>query len=244
MSQKLTSIVGRTEILKEVGDDPYTRMSVSDSSVAYSSSRAIAWFTNTPWAPLVTLRGDAEDSLGLYAELRRLGRITVGSWLRTPLSTEAFNSLPGLRKRESWLFRWTSSPPPPYGKEDKVVPVESENHHEIARLLRSGNPDTVIRPDDPGIHRWYGIWEGDQLLACGADRSFGGVGYLAAITVSPGERRKGYGAALTAAMVRRLILAMGAVGLGVNIANLGAIALYERLGFKDSVGVTTFEVVD
>jgi predicted GNAT family acetyltransferase len=126
--------------------------------------------------------------------------------------------------------------------EDTVAPIPPEQLPAVEELLRSGNPRTVVRSDAPGIHQWYGIWHGDELVACGADRSFGQVGYLAAVTVSPGARRKGLGASLTSAMARKLLSDTGSVALGVNVANDGAIQLYEKLGFKDVVEVATFEV--
>ncbi|MEU6986648.1 GNAT family N-acetyltransferase [Streptomyces sp. NPDC046324] len=244
MSFDTDRVAGYADILATVGDTPYTRMALSPQSTAYVTDRTVAWLTRTPWASLVSLNANSEAAAELFMELRRSGRIPDGSWLRVPLPARRFHGLPGVRLREEWQFRWTTSEPPVHTREAEVALISTAHYDALEELLRVGNPDTVVRARARGIHGWYGIWEGGQLVACGADRSFGGVGYLAAITVRPGRRREGLGTALTAAMTRRLIAGTGAVGLGVNTGNHGAIDLYKRLGFHEAVEVATFEVSD
>ncbi|MEV0004891.1 GNAT family N-acetyltransferase [Micromonospora sp. NPDC050980] len=94
-------------------------------------------------------------------------------------------------------------------------------------------PVADSRPGDAGIVDWYGIRDGDRLLACGADRSRGDVGFLAGLTVAPGQRGRGLGAALTAGMTHALFGRYDQVALGVYPDNVGAIRLYRRLGFTN-----------
>ncbi|MEU7005467.1 GNAT family N-acetyltransferase [Streptomyces sp. NPDC046332] len=237
-------VAGYADILAKVGDTPYTRMALSPQSTAYVTDHTVAWFTRTPWASLVSLNANSDAAAELFMELYRSGRIPDGAWLRVPLPAQRFHGIPGVRLREEWQFRWTSGKPPVHRREAEVVLLSPAHHDALEELLREGNPDTVVRARARGIHGWYGIWEGDRLVACGADRSFGGVGYLAAITVRPGHRREGLGTAITAAMTRRLMAGTDAVGLGVNTRNHGAIDLYKRLGFHEAVEVATFEVSD
>ncbi|MGW3690244.1 GNAT family N-acetyltransferase [Streptomyces sp. NPDC005125] len=225
-----------------MGDNPYTRMAMSRQSTAYVTDHAVAWFTPTPWASLVSLNCNTDSAEELFLRLYRSGEIPRGAWLRVPLPAHRFHGVPGVRLREEWQFRWICGEPPEQKGEAEVVRIPTAEYDELEELLREGNPDTAVRARGRGIHGWYGIREGGRLVACGADRSLGGVGYLAAITVRPGSRRKGLGTTLTAAMARRLTPATGAVALGVNTANHGAINLYERLGFRESVGLATFEV--
>ncbi|MER7956015.1 GNAT family N-acetyltransferase [Streptomyces sp. NPDC096030] len=237
-------VAGYADVLARVGDNPYTRMALSDRSTAYVTDHTVAWLTPTPWASLVSLSANTDAAAELFTELHRSGRIPDGAWLRVPLPAHRFHGVAGIRLREEWQFRWTTTPPPVHRREAEVIPLSPVHHDALEELLKEGNPDTVVRVRAPGIHGWYGMWDGGRLVACGADRSFGGVGYLAAITVRPGRRREGLGTALTAAMTRRLMAATGAVGLGVNTGNHGAIELYERLGFDEVVEVATFEVAD
>ena len=60
-------------------------------------------------------------------------------------------------------------------------------------------------------------------------------GHLARLIVAPALRRRGYGEALVQALVQRARAAsFTPVSLNVDIANLPAIALYSKLGFRDA----------
>ncbi|MFE4638175.1 GNAT family N-acetyltransferase [Streptomyces sp. NPDC056773] len=243
MHSTLDRVTGYEEILRRVGDNPYTRMAMSRQSTAYATAAgAVAWFTPTPWASLVSLHGDEDAAEELFVRLSRAGLIPAGAWLRVLLPAQRFHRIPGIRLREEWQFRWIQGAPPQQQGEDDVVRIPAARYDELEELLREGNPDTVVRARGQGIHGWYGIREAGRLVACGADRSLGGVGYLAAITVRPDCRRRGLGTAVTTAMTRRLASTTGAVALGVNTGNRGAIDLYERLGFRESVELATFQV--
>ena len=89
---------------------------------------------------------------------------------------------------------------------------------------------------------WYGIRDGDRLIACGADCTRGDVGFLAGLTVAPEHRGRGLGAALTAGLTRALAARYDVVALGVYPANTGAIRLYRRLGYTDSLALTSVRV--
>lgn len=89
---------------------------------------------------------------------------------------------------------------------------------------------------------WYGIWADDRLVACGADRSRGDIGFLAGLTVSPDQRGQGLGAALTAGMTRALLARYDTVGLGVYPSNVGAVRLYRRLGFTNTHPISTLRL--
>ncbi|SBT39856.1 GNAT family N-acetyltransferase [Micromonospora narathiwatensis] len=104
----------------------------------------------------------------------------------------------------------------------------------VGWLLPESFPTTTSRPGDPRIVDWYGIHDGDRLVACGADRSRGDVGFLAGLTVATDRRGRGLGAALTAGMTRALFARYDHVALGVYTDNVGAIRLYRRLGYTDT----------
>lgn len=76
-------------------------------------------------------------------------------------------------------------------------------------------------------------------MACGADRSQSDVGFLAGLTVAPDQRGRGLGAALTAGMTRALLARHDTVALGVYTDNVGAARLYRRLGFTNTLPLSS-----
>ena len=85
----------------------------------------------------------------------------------------------------------------------------------------------------PLLGRYLGIWQGDRLVAMAGERlRVPGHVELSAICVHPEARGKGYAAALTRRLMR-LAFAGGEVPfLHVRPDNVGAVALYKRLGFE------------
>ncbi|MFC4057068.1 GNAT family N-acetyltransferase [Planomonospora corallina] len=223
------------------GDDPYARMVLTDHSTGYGGAGAVAWSGRTSRTPLLCARGTPAETARLLTTLHHEGLITAGTLLRLPPGTgELLHVLP-LRHVEDWQFRWTDRPPRPFGGPGPVEVLPAAG--EITALLDSGNPSSSVRPGAPHIRRWYGIRDGGGLAACGADVSYGGVGYLAGLTVAPSRRGQGLGTVLTSAMSRSAHAEFGVVALGVNSANHGAIRLYERLGFTNTVEVSAYELL-
>ncbi|GGK56232.1 hypothetical protein Ppa06_10710 [Planomonospora parontospora subsp. parontospora] len=238
---RIERAAGRADVLAMAGDDPYVRMVLTDRSVGYRGAGAVAWSGETPRTPLLGLRGAPSDAARLLATLHDDGLVQPGTLLRLPPGAgELLGSLP-LRHVEDWQFRWTDAPPPklPGGGRVEVLPTTDG----ITVLLDSGNPDASVRPGVRHVRRWHGVRDGKELVACGADVSYGGVGYLAGLTVAPHHRGRGLGAALTLAMSRAVLAEFGTAALGVNTANHGAIRLYERLGFTSVVEVSAYELL-
>jgi ribosomal protein S18 acetylase RimI-like enzyme len=108
----------------------------------------------------------------------------------------------------------------------------------VTRLLDDANPDAAFRPADPGAGRWCGVESGREsgaelvAVACETWPS-AHIAQLSSLAVHPTARRRGLGAAVTAFFVGEA-LAAGApsVILGVENANHGGRALYDRLGFS------------
>ena len=116
-----------------------------------------------------------------------------------------------------------------------MVRLGVPDHPALAALIEDAFPTASSRPGDPAIVDWYGIHEGERLVACGADRSRSDVGFLAGLTVAPDRRGRGLGAALTAGMTRALLIRYDHVALGVYADNVGALRLYRRLGFTGAL---------
>jgi GNAT superfamily N-acetyltransferase len=77
-------------------------------------------------------------------------------------------------------------------------------------------------------------WEGDQPLGH-AHLALGDPPELQDVSVLPAHRRRGVGTALTrAAEQEALARGHGVLTLTVGVGNVGAQALYRRLGYRDS----------
>jgi predicted GNAT family acetyltransferase len=127
------------------------------------------------------------------------------------------------------------------------VPVEDAGA--LNRLLGVAMPEGELRPGDPVVRAWYGIWDGGDLVACAADRSsriddpaVEVVGVIGSVAVDPRQRRRGLGAAITAALTGLLRHRYDLVTLGVMAGNDAAARIYQRLGFSDVIPVTSLWV--
>ena len=87
-------------------------------------------------------------------------------------------------------------------------------------------------PRTPLLGRYLGIWQDDRLVAMAGERlRVPGHVELSAICVRPEARGKGYAAALTVRLMRLAFEGGEVPFLHVRPDNVGAVALYKRLGF-------------
>ena len=132
-----------------------------------------------------------------------------------------------------WDFRWTPAPFARQPGEDAVVVLEDAS--QVAGLLGAASPRAAALPGDPQVRRWVGLHDGQRLVACAADTSaVSGVGHLSSIAVAPDCQGRGFGRAVTAALVRRLFdEGHEVVTLGTYADNSTGRALYDALGWRD-----------
>jgi ribosomal protein S18 acetylase RimI-like enzyme len=242
MLEQANRLDGRAAVLAAAGDHPYVRMTTGGGQVTgYQTEAAIAWLGEGPWGPVAGAVGDPQQAARLFADLAAEERLGGVRWVHLPrLDRDALAPHLRLTHHDDWDFLWTRTAPAPVAGEERVIPLDRLHHDEIAAVLDDALPDTTTRPDDPRVRGWYGILDGGRLMvACGADRSGAEVGFLAAITVATAYQGRGLGAALTAAMTRRLLREYDVVALGVMWDNAPAIRLYRRLGFTDGLACST-----
>lgn len=181
--------------------------------------------------------GDGERAAALFGELGTTG------WVHLPrVSRDVASRHLKFTECDDWEYLWTAALPPALPGEERVVALGDDAAPAVNALLDEALPASTTRPGDARARRWYGIWEGDRLVACGVDRSNGGVGYLAALAVAGDRRGRGLGAALTAGMARRLLRGYAFVSLAVYAENTTAIRLYRRLGFTEALSRTSVHV--
>ena len=143
----------------------------------------------------------------------------------------------GYAESTDWELRWTRSAPPPVAGEDDVTFLDG-SAAEVGDFLESAYPAAEGRPGDPDLRQWAVIRDrGGAILACAADGTRHGTGRLSAIATAPAARGRGLGAAVTAALTRRLFTEVDLVVLGLYLWNDNAQRLYARLGFGDTMTV-------
>lgn len=183
--------------------------------------------------------GDVERVSAVVADLCRALRpheVTVDE--RVPLS------FAGPEQGARWAWLHAARPPLPVPGEERVV--WSPDPARLQALLDEANPTAYVRPGDPSAPAWAAVPDpggSGRLLACGAVAHHRpGVPLLSSIAVSPSARRQGLGAALTAAMTRRLLARAPVVSLALWSGNTVARALYDRVGFTGGHDFLTLEL--
>ncbi|MFI5836541.1 GNAT family N-acetyltransferase [Micromonospora sp. NPDC051300] len=229
-------LTGREALLAATGHHPYARHALRRDRVARGWRRdgAVGWLLPPgEWSAGAAL-GTPGPALDIFAALRADGTLTAGQSvnLSRVAPDEVTARLPAVGLSD-WDFLWTTAPPPAQPGQERVVRLTGADHPALAALIEAAFPDSTSRPGDRGVVDWYGIRDGDRLIACGADRSRGDVGFLAGLTVASEQRGRGLGAALTAGMTGALFERYDHVALGVYPVNVGAIRLYRRLGFTN-----------
>ncbi|SCL30648.1 FR47-like protein [Micromonospora pallida] len=228
------AVPGRRAVLAATGHHPYVRhvLGRDDEPRAWLLDDVTGWLLPAESGPAGGAFGAAGPAVGLVAALRAEGVVRAGQWLHLPRvgSAELTGRLP-VARHSDWDFLWAAAPPPHQPGEERVVRLTEADLPALTALVDEAFPSTTSRPGDPRVVDWYGIRAGDRLVACGADRSRGVIGFLAGLTVAPGERGRGLGAVLTAGMTRALFARYDHVALGVYTHNVGALRLYRRLGF-------------
>jgi GNAT superfamily N-acetyltransferase len=223
-------LVGRQAILRACHDHPYTRfaLGMAGTPTGVADGEAVLWVAKGPLGRIAHGLGPLDAVRGL---IHRAGPV---GWINMP---RLASPPPGFEVRDHWDFRWSPRAAPAQAGQERVVPVEDAAA--VNAVLDAAFPDSMLRPGHPLVRRWYGVWERDALVACAADRSAGDVGVLGAIAVHPDHRRRGLGAAVTAALTTDLHSEYGLVGLGVIAGNEAATRLYERLGFTAFIEITS-----
>ncbi|PZF87563.1 GNAT family N-acetyltransferase [Micromonospora deserti] len=234
---------GRDAILAAARHHPYARHALwrGDRLRGWLRDDAVGWLMPAGRSPAGDAIGAPGAAVEVFAGLAADGVLRPGQWLHLPRLDPAV--LPAGRltvdRHDEWDFLWTAAAPPHQAEEERVVRLTGADHPALTELIEESFPTTTSRPGDPRVVDWYGIRDGDRLVAGGADRSRGDVGFLAGLTVAPDRRGQGLGGALTAGMTRALLARYDHVALGVYRVNVGAIRLYRRLGFTNTLARTS-----
>ncbi|WP_330440861.1 GNAT family N-acetyltransferase [Micromonospora sp. NBC_00821] len=235
----------RSAILAAVGHHPFARHALGRATPAHAYRRdgAVLWLIPPAYGPAGCAIGPAESALEICVALAADGILQPGQPLHLPRHDRSLlvDRL-AVAEHSDWDFHWTDTAPPEQPDEQPVVRLTDADQPALAALVQESFPSSTSRPGDPRVVDWYGIRAGDRLVACGADRSQGDIGFLAGLTVAPDQRGRGLGASLTAGMTRALLARHDMVGLGVYTHNVGAARLYRRLGYTTTLPLSTIRL--
>lgn len=208
-------------------DHPYLAWEVVPEEVSrvWGADGSLAWIAPSAYngKPWLTTLGDPAVIVDLVAQadLHAVVGITV-----PPESLPLLSIQP--RRVERWTWWWTQHDP---GINDPRVRPLTGTEPGLAQLLQQSS-SVYLRPGDPRVLAWFGLWEQGELAACLAVESHKpGIPHLASVVVDAQLRGQGLGRALCGTVVHRLLAAAPAVTLGMMTANAAAAGLYRGLGF-------------
>ncbi|MFF0720146.1 GNAT family N-acetyltransferase [Micromonospora sp. NPDC003816] len=236
------ALVGREAILAAVDHHPFFRHTVPRHAPVrgWRHEGAVCWLLSSPQSTVCAAVGPPDAAVTLVAALAEERTLDPGQWVHLPRRDPATDRAGAVvAAYRDWDFLWTTGAPPPQPGEEHVVRLDAADHPALTALIDAAFPTSTARPGDPRIVDWYGIRDGDRLIAAGADRTRDEVGFLAGLVVCPTHRNQGLGAALTAGMTRALSRRYDMVALGVYPDNTGAIRLYRRLGYTGAFPLTS-----
>ncbi|MGI5521999.1 GNAT family N-acetyltransferase [Micromonospora sp. CA-259024] len=235
----------RSAVLAAVGHHPFARHALGGTPPvrAYRRDGAVLWLVPPEYGPAGCAIGPAGPAIEVCVGLAADGVLRPGQRLHLPRHDRGLlTDRLAVAEHSDWDFHWLGAPPPVQPDEQRVVRLTEADQQAMEALIDEAFPSTTSRPGDPRVVAWYGIRAGGRLVACGADRSQGDIGFLAGLTVAPDQRGRGLGAALTAGMSRALLAHYDTVGLGVYTHNVGAARLYRRLGFTGTLPLSTLRL--
>jgi ribosomal protein S18 acetylase RimI-like enzyme len=233
-------ISGAGAILAATDHNPYVRftLSLQRDPAGFVREGAVAWFGQTPLGRLGHVLGEPAAVDDLFRHATASGLTTTSSWVN--LSRRPTAEIPdGFVVREHWDFRWSMSVPPDVPGEGDVVTVADDEP--VRRLLAVAAPHGDLRPGNPLVRSWWGVWDGTELVACAGDRSHGEVGMIGGVAVHPEYRRRGLAAAVCTVATRVLRASHPLVSLGVVATNDAAARIYHRMGYTGVVSLTSIK---
>lgn len=121
---------------------------------------------------------------------------------------------------------------PPNGVAKTGAALSEADSQAMANLVEISKPGP-FGSRTPRLGQYLGMREGDRLLAMAGERMrLSGYVELSAICVHPEARGRGYAAELTSRLMQMAFDRGEVPFLHVRPSNIGAVALYRRLGFE------------
>lgn len=114
---------------------------------------------------------------------------------------------------------------------EEIVLLKGEHKADLLRLVNLVQPG-YFKENTPELGNYYGIYKGDALVAVTGERmKMDDYTEVSAVVTHPDHTGKGYAKQLVAHTANQIFLAGKTPYLHVAEINIGAIKLYEKLGF-------------
>ena len=178
-------------------------------------------------APFAATRDQSTDS---YDSLARL----LGPGVTTALPLAAMPDLPAgwttVRKVDSVQMIWNGSVRPPM--KHTLEDLDISQVDEMLALVELTKPGPFFRRT-PELGSYLGIREKGQLVAMAGER-LRPLGHteISAVCTHPEYRGRGYASSLVSTLIQKITKRGEIPFLHVRTENVGAIRVYEKLGFK------------
>jgi ribosomal protein S18 acetylase RimI-like enzyme len=218
-------IVGQNQL--SVLDNPvWSALSTTHASFAEGGELAKRYPSDV--APFAATR---DQSAASYDSLARL----LGPGATAALPLAAMPELPAgwtvVRKVDSAQMVWNGSMPPPV--KHSLEDLDISQVDEILALVELTKPGPFFRRT-PELGSYLGIHESGQLVAMAGERlrPFGHT-EISAVCTHPKYRGHGYASSLVSAHTQKIMKRNESPFLHVRTENVGAIRVYEKLGFKN-----------
>ena len=178
-------------------------------------------------APFATTRDQSTES---YDSLARL----LGLGVTAALPLAAMPDLPAgwtvVRNVDSAQMVWNGSVPPPV--KHTLEDLDVSQIDEMVALVELTKPGPFFRRT-PELGSYLGVREKGQLVAMAGER-LRPLGHteISAVCTHPEYRGRGYASSLVSMLIQRITKRDEIPFLHVRTENIGAIRVYEKLGFK------------
>lgn len=185
-----------------------------------------------------------ELTLALLAEVE--SQLPPGTWVTGPLTMSA--SLQHQRSLRSIGPHWRmilddidEIPQPGIAQ-----PLDGSNLAEIKELLASDHEGAFFLESMLDQNTFFGVFDDKRLIAMAgthvADRR-SGVAAIGSVLTHPAHRGQGLGREVMSAVCAHLYGKFETIGLNVSAENGPAVALYEKLGFRQAFGYEEIELL-
>lgn len=114
----------------------------------------------------------------------------------------------------------------------EIAALNQKHEAQLRELVNLVQPG-YFRPSTPDLGKYFGIFSGDRLVAAAGERmKTDDMTEVSAVVTRPGYTGRGFGGQLVAYTTNKIFEEGKMPFLHVAETNTGAIALYEKLGFR------------
>jgi ribosomal protein S18 acetylase RimI-like enzyme len=127
--------------------------------------------------------------------------------------------------------------------EDQIVKLGEEHLGDLLGLVKIVYPE-YFKKKTSSLGNYYGIYKGNQLVAVTGERmQMDEYTEVSAVITHPDHTGKGYAKQLVAHTVNAIFTQNKTPFLHVAESNVGAIKLYEKLGFQTRTKISVWNIV-